>query len=214
MAKGGTQWYNSPYMKALVKLWKKAWWGKVLVIFIGYVVWPVALTLVFCILPFLIYKKVKNSRLKWGMLAILSPLYLFFISAFIYALFNPSKPTVEEQKSSVAVTPTPQAPLEDAATPTDMPSPTAVLPTLRQKPTVGYSQATVVPTVKPKPLPTSTTVPQVGSGSAYTCNCSKTCKQISSCAEAQYQLNSCGCGVRDGDGDGIACDAAPLHCQN
>jgi len=47
----------------------------------------------------------------------------------------------------------------------------------------------------------------------YSCNCSKTCTQISSCAEAQYQLNTCGCSVRDADGDGIACDGAPLHCQ-
>lgn len=44
----------------------------------------------------------------------------------------------------------------------------------------------------------------------YTCNCSKTCSQMSSCAEAQYQLNVCGCSRRDGDGDGVACDA---DCQ-
>lgn len=48
---------------------------------------------------------------------------------------------------------------------------------------------------------------------AYSCNCSKTCTQISSCAEAQYQLKSCGCSARDADGDGTACDGAPLHCQ-
>jgi hypothetical protein len=27
-------------------------------------------------------------------------------------------------------------------------------------------------------------------------------------------LNSCGCTARDADHDGIACDSAPLHCQN
>lgn len=43
----------------------------------------------------------------------------------------------------------------------------------------------------------------------YTCNCQKTCSQMG-CAEAQYQLNTCGCSVRDRDGDGIACDA---DCQ-
>lgn len=47
----------------------------------------------------------------------------------------------------------------------------------------------------------------------YVCDCSKTCSEISSCAEAQYQLNTCGCSVRDGDKDGIACDGAPLVCQ-
>lgn len=47
----------------------------------------------------------------------------------------------------------------------------------------------------------------------YTCNCNKTCPQISSCEEAQYQLNVCGCKARDADKDGIACDGAPLKCQ-
>lgn len=49
---------------------------------------------------------------------------------------------------------------------------------------------------------------------SYSCNCSKTCEQISSCAEAQYQLNICGCKQRDADRDGIACDRAPLNCQS
>lgn len=44
----------------------------------------------------------------------------------------------------------------------------------------------------------------------YTCNCSKTCAQMSSCSEAQYQLNVCGCAARDGDKDGVACDS---DCQ-
>ncbi len=44
----------------------------------------------------------------------------------------------------------------------------------------------------------------------YTCNCSKTCMQMSSCNEAQYQLNVCGCKARDADSDGIACDS---DCQ-
>lgn len=50
--------------------------------------------------------------------------------------------------------------------------------------------------------------------SDFTCNCKRTCTQITSCAEAQYQLKSCGCKQRDSDGDNIACDGAPLHCQN
>lgn len=45
--------------------------------------------------------------------------------------------------------------------------------------------------------------------SSYSCNCSKTCPNLS-CAEAQYQLNECGCRQRDADHDGIACDA---QCQ-
>lgn len=45
--------------------------------------------------------------------------------------------------------------------------------------------------------------------SKYTCNCSRTCPSMT-CAEAQYQLNHCGCSRRDADGDGVACDA---QCQ-
>jgi len=45
--------------------------------------------------------------------------------------------------------------------------------------------------------------------STYKCNCSKTCANLS-CAEAQYQLKTCKCTVRDADHDGIACDA---QCQ-
>jgi Excalibur calcium-binding domain len=41
---------------------------------------------------------------------------------------------------------------------------------------------------------------------SYTCNCSKTCTQITTCAEAYFQLNKCGCSRRDGDNDGIPCD--------
>ena len=53
-------------------------------------------------------------------------------------------------------------------------------------------------------------VPVKKESSGYACNCSKTCPNMSSCAEAQYQLNMCGCSTRDADDDGIACDA---DCQ-
>jgi len=44
----------------------------------------------------------------------------------------------------------------------------------------------------------------------FTCDCSKSCSKMSSCSEAQFQLDSCGCSARDGDLDGIACDS---DCQ-
>jgi micrococcal nuclease len=84
---------------------------------------------------------------------------------------------------------------------------------------------TLVPTKKPTSLPQSTAVPQKPSsstntnvapadtsspGGSWACDCSKACGVMSSCAEAQYQLNSCGCQARDGDKDGIACDS---DCQ-
>ena len=61
--------------------------------------------------------------------------------------------------------------------------------------------------------PTSTPLSN-NSGGSWVCDCSKTCTTISSCQEAQYLLNICGCSARDGDKDGIACDGAPLNCQN
>lgn len=59
-----------------------------------------------------------------------------------------------------------------------------------------------VPIIPPAPAP-QPQVPQISTG--YTCNCSKTCPNLS-CAEAQYQLNTCGCSARDADNDGYACD--------
>lgn len=47
----------------------------------------------------------------------------------------------------------------------------------------------------------------------YICDCTKTCTQIKSCDEAQYQLKTCGCTKRDGDNDGFACSGEPLNCN-
>lgn len=94
-----------------------------------------------------------------------------------------------------------------------------VLPKVTVTPTgvVKGAKTTVKPTTKPttniivRPtntptpfIPTSTPVPTQQPG--FTCNCEKTCTQITSCAEAYYQLNTCGCTVRDGDNDGIPCE--------
>lgn len=45
------------------------------------------------------------------------------------------------------------------------------------------------------------------STSQYTCDCSKTCTAMSSCEEAYYQLNTCGCSIRDNDNDGVPCES-------
>ncbi|OGM76145.1 hypothetical protein A2188_01645 [Candidatus Woesebacteria bacterium RIFOXYA1_FULL_43_9] len=82
----------------------------------------------------------------------------------------------------------------------------------------GLWNISACPTVTPKPIATlkpsssvSTTQTSGGTnGGSYVCNCSKTCPQMSSCTEAQYQLDVCGCSARDADDDGIACDS---DCQ-
>lgn len=57
--------------------------------------------------------------------------------------------------------------------------------------------------------------PAVQAGTAYIppvtaasneCNGKKTCKEMSSCAEAKFYLNHCGVTRIDGDGDGIPCE--------
>ncbi len=70
-----------------------------------------------------------------------------------------------------------------------------------------------VPIATTPPIQQTQQAPATNTDGAFSCNCSKTCEQISSCAEAQYQLNTCGCRQRDADRDGIACDRAPLNCQ-
>jgi deoxyribonuclease-1 len=47
---------------------------------------------------------------------------------------------------------------------------------------------------------------QAPADSGFSCNCAKTCPNMS-CAEAYFQLNTCGCSQRDGDGDGVPCEA-------
>jgi hypothetical protein len=41
---------------------------------------------------------------------------------------------------------------------------------------------------------------------AFACDCSKTCTAISTCDEAYFQLNECGCSIRDRDDDGVPCE--------
>lgn len=82
-------------------------------------------------------------------------------------------------------------------TPTATPVPTPVV----------TPRPTPVPTRAPTPVPQPVTPQtQTAPASGWSCNCQKTCPNLS-CAEAQFQLNSCGCSQRDADKDGLACDA-------
>lgn len=49
--------------------------------------------------------------------------------------------------------------------------------------------------------------PQQKTSGSYVCDCGKACGKMSSCEEAYYQLNTCGCGARDNDKDGIPCES-------
>ena len=106
---------------------------------------------------------------------------------------NPSTTPVPPAKQSLPMSSTPSN--VGGVTPTEQ-------PTTTQMPAVQPTESQQTVTEQPPA--------QGGSGASYTCNCSKTCSQMSSCEEAQYQLNVCGCKARDADKDGIACDS---DCQ-
>lgn len=93
----------------------------------------------------------------------------------------------------------------DNACPTQIPT---IKPTIKLQPTK-------IPTIKPVTIQTQVDtyvapLVQANNSDSWACDCSKTCPNMSSCAEAQYQLNTCGCQARDGDDDGMACDS---DCQ-
>lgn len=94
--------------------------------------------------------------------------------------------------------------MEPSPTPTLTPWPTRV-PTAVIQPTAKPTAVWVKPTAVPATPVPPTAVP--ASSSPYSCNCSKTCPNMSSCEEAYYQLNTCGCSVRDGDHDGVPCES-------
>lgn len=91
-------------------------------------------------------------------------------------------------------------------TPTEKPKPTLTPTKIPPTPT-----EVVLPTNTPEPtkivefFSPPTQPPNTGGGS-YTCDCNKTCPNLS-CDEAYYQLNACGCTERDGNNDGIPCNA-------
>lgn len=160
--------------------------------------------------------KINNSKIKLVIYSILGIVALPFVAAYAIAFTSPSKESTQPSPTTMA---TVQPTIRETSTnhPSISPIPTAIAsPTPAAKPTTIPS--TPKPTVKPvaTPVPTTTatsTNPSPNSGS-YACDCSKACTEISTCSEAQYQLKTCGCSQRDIDGDGIACDGAPLHCQN
>lgn len=160
--------------------------------------------------------RTKNSLILGGILAV-----LFVLIAVTAPAPTKDSSSADQTQNTIAPTQTVEvsekptiAPISQAPSPTPTPTSTPV-PT--KKPTPVPTKI-VTPTATKVPLayPTSTPAPQKNNetGGAWVCDCSKTCPNISSCAEAQYLLNSCGCSARDGDNDGIACDGAPLRCQN
>ena len=76
-------------------------------------------------------------------------------------------------------------------TPTQIPT---LSPTIKQSLPTIIKASTATPTlyVYPTSVPTVENNQPIQQTGGFACNCSKTCTQISSCAEAQYQLINCG----------------------
>jgi len=68
---------------------------------------------------------------------------------------------------------------------------------------------TVNTNTAPTPVNANTglNIPPIQPSTNYACSCSKLCEAMSSCEEAYYQLNTCGCSKRDGDKDGVPCES-------
>lgn len=93
-------------------------------------------------------------------------------------------------------------PLQPQLVQPNLPQPIQVVPTWTPQPPapVQVQPPPVAPPVQPaQPI-------QPPSQTGFTCDCSKTCTQINTCAEARYQLDYCGCRERDLDSDGMPCE--------
>lgn len=197
-----------------------------IILAIGVAFLPISVGLLFC---WLIYKKVENITPKIALIVLIAIPTFILGAGWVNGMINPSKVSpASEITNSVKLVPDSTSKTKEqnqigfdemtpSPNPTTTSSPTPTLsPTLSPKPTLTpptpkptFYQPTLAPIIYGPTL-----APVVNTDRVYFCNCSKTCTQISSCAEAQYLLNTCGCSARDADHDGIACDSAPLHCQN
>ena len=136
--------------------------------------------------------KIRKSNVIFNTLVITSLVGL----VLMYGASN-SVNQQSENKSTISfpsLIPSPNTPFQQQPAPTNLPK---------------IIQATTTPS----PIKINSQ-PNERNSTEYICSCSKTCSEISSCTEAQYQLNTCGCSARDTDHDGTACDGVPLHCQN
>ena len=177
--------------------------------------------------PRVIFPNREVSRIRFFLGSLLASFLLLSFSIAVSPSPEKSVTSPSPTSSSISSTPTLFQPTE-TATPEVQSAQTEriVSPTETIAPTFTPTPTIKISTPMPKP-PTPTRVPPTptpftyyspptqspssgNTGGSWVCNCSKTCPNMSSCAEAQYQLNVCGCTARDADHDGIACDT---DCQ-
>ncbi len=183
-----------------------------------YITIPLAIAIGFYFLPLTILaaiayftkQKVTNQGIRRICYIILVIFAFPLVLAYATPTDNAPKSTVSVQETT-KVSPATNTPTVQPSTEKPKMIDSISTETMKTKAVLATTMA------KATPRPTTTPVQPVNTPAVaprYSCNCSKTCTEISSCDEAQYLLNVCGCGARDNDKDGIACDSAPLHCQN
>ena len=171
-----------------------------------------------------ILRKIPGFRSnKWWKKTVASVFYFFFIITVIAGSSSPSNQTqnIVENKPEVKEESIEQIKIKESVEGKEKVVESSI--TEKEEPTSTPTSThilTVIPTSTPTlivtPIPTkivatpTTKTTSTTTNGSYACDCSKTCPQMSSCDEAQYQLNVCGCTRRDGDNDGIACDS---DCQ-
>lgn len=58
-----------------------------------------------------------------------------------------------------------------------------------------------------QPAPAAPPAPPTSTGDGFTCGPKRYCREMTSCAEARFYLNSCGLSRLDGDRDGTPCES-------
>lgn len=139
----------------ILRFWQKAWWSKLILVGLGFFIWP------FVVgggISYLLASKIKSSPLKWLLIFPVLGFSIFFGTAWVAAFILPSQP---KKEVAVITSPTPLAQVISPL-PSPTPEPTATLtvevtsapketPTLTSEPTLSPS-----PSPKPSPTPTST----------------------------------------------------------
>lgn len=119
-------------MGIIKKFWKKAWWSKLILVGLGFFVWPFA---VGGGISYLLASKIKSPLLKWLLIFPVLGFSIFFGTAWVAAFISPSQP---KKEVAVIASPTPQVaenppPTTQVVSPLPSPSvaPTELTPTVK-----------------------------------------------------------------------------------
>lgn len=139
----------------VLRFWQKAWWSKLILVGLGFFIWP------FVVgggISYLLANKIKSPLLKWLLIFPIIGSSIFFGTAWVAAFILPSQP---KKEVAVITSPTPStqviSPLPfPTQVPTVIPTVEAISPIPTEKPTPTF---TPTPTSAPTPSPIPTSIP-------------------------------------------------------